>query len=354
MTTDTFTTIFGAAPQASLFTPGRVNLIGEHTDYNGGMVLPMAIALGTTLAISARTDNIIRIYSDGFDGIAERSIYDTTQDHWSDYVVGAVIYAEKIGFISGGVDIAIQTNLPFGAGLSSSAALIVGILKACRDLSTQDVSDVEIAKLARHVENEFIGVPCGIMDQMAVATGTPGNAIALDTQTLEYDLIDLPNDYHIAVIHSGQHRKLSEGRYKIRKEECDAVKSHLGREDICQISDDDIADLSGLVDTLQRRAKHCQSEHRRVLRAVETLNAHDIAAFGRLMNESHISMRDDFDITLPAIDRLVEDAVTFGAVGARMTGGGFGGCIVACVRNDIYAEWKERLLAAHPKAFHVC
>ena len=158
----------------------------------------------------------------------------------------------------------------------------------------------------------------------------------------------------MAVIHSGQYRGLSEGRYKIRKEECDVIKAHLGRNDICQISDADFETFSLLPAAIQRRAKHCMSEHRRTISAVKALKANDLSAFGALMSESQVSMRDDFEISLPQIDKLVDDAVKFGAKGARMTGGGFGGCIVACVANTDLESWKQQLLSQNPEAFYVC
>lgn len=353
-----FETVFGSKPKISGFTPGRVNLIGEHTDYNGGMVLPTALKLGVSLALSPRADNKIRIWSDKFDDLAERKTSDTATEHWSDYIVGAIIIANEQNFLSGGADITVQTTLPFGAGISSSAAVTVGILKLARDIaeaahSDAKTSDKDIAVLARRVENEFIGMPCGIMDQMAVAIANPGQALALNTETLEYDLIDLPQDYHMAVIHSGQFRQLNEGRYKERKEECDAVKAALGHDNICQISDAEFAGLSALPDMLQRRARHCMTDHRRTTEAVTCLRENNLQRLGALMNESHISMRDDFEITVPKVDALVESAVKLGALGARQTGGGFGGCIVACIANDRLEAWKAELLKTHPDAFWV-
>ena len=335
------------------FTPGRVNLIGEHTDYNGGMVLPTALDLGVSLALTPRTDNKIRIWSDKFDDFAQRTLSDSASGHWSDYILGAIILANEQNFLKGGADIAVETTLPFGAGISSSAAVTVGILKLARDLAKAETSDKDIAVLARRVENEFIGMPCGIMDQMAVAIANPGQALALDTETLDYELVNLPQDYHMAVIHSGQFRQLNEGRYKERKEECDAVKAALGHENICQISDAEFNSLSTLSDVLQRRARHCMTDHRRTVEAVECLRKSDIVRLGTLMNESHISMRDDFEITLPKVDDLVKDAVKLGALGARQTGGGFGGCIVACIANHKLEAWKTALLEKHPESFWV-
>lgn len=353
MITQTFKDIFGYSPAISGFTPGRVNLIGEHTDYNGGMVLPTALTLGVSIALSPRTDNNIRIFSDKFEGLAKRSLFETAGGHWSDYILGALILAREKKYLSGGADIAVETNLPFGAGISSSAAVTVGVLKLARDQAGGQTSDTDIAVLARRVENEFIGMPCGIMDQMAVSLSAPNQALALDTQSLEYELIDLPKDYHMVVIHSGVFRQLNEGRYKERKEECDEVKKALGHDNICLISDAEFTALSDLPPVLQRRGKHCMSEHRRTVEAAECLRSNNMERFGQLMNESHISMRDDFEITVPKIDRLVENAVSFGATGARLTGGGFGGCIVAAVHHAKLNSWTEKLLAQHPAAYTV-
>lgn len=345
-----FEDAFGTPPSLTGFTPGRVNLIGEHTDYNGGRVLPTALTLGVSIAMRPREDDRICIKSDGFDDIALRSLTDTYQDHWADYVVGAVQYARKAGFLKHGADIAITSNLPHGAGLSSSAAIIVGVLKLARDLAQEGASNVDIAILARRVENEFIGVPCGIMDQMAVAIARPYQALALDTETLNYELLNMPEDYHMVVIHSGQRRQLNEGRYKERADECAAAKAVLGRDDICKA---ELSDLSKLSGAPLKRARHCITEHRRTLAAIEAIKSSDMKTFGALMNESHISMRDDFEMSLPAIDALVEDAVTCGALGARLTGGGFGGCIVACVPKHALQNWADALLEKHPAAYFV-
>jgi len=350
---DEFHRLFKAQPDISGFTPGRVNLIGEHVDYNGGRVLPTALDLGVTLALSPRTDGKIQIGSDKFDDIARRQIDDDMSDHWSDYITGALQIANAEGFGPNGADIAVTTNLPFGAGISSSAAVTVCVLRALRDLAGADLTDTDLAILARRVENEYIGMPCGIMDQMAVAIARPGQALSLNTDTLEFDLIDLPKTHHMAVIHSGVFRQLNEGRYKIRKEECDQVKAAVGRDDICRMSDIELNALTDLPDAIFRRARHCVSEHRRTVAAAKALREDRMMDFGALMNESHISMRDDFEMSVPPVDSLVADAQSFGATGARLTGGGFGGCIVACVAHERLDAWRDELLAAHPDAFWV-
>ena len=349
-----FKVAFGSAPAAHSFTPGRVNLIGEHTDYNGGNVLPAALHIGIHAAITPRADNTVRIVSDMFDGAAVRDLSEAATDHWSDYALGAVLFANKAGYMTGGADIAMTGDLPTGAGLSSSSALTVGLLKLACEMSGAAPDNIEVSKLARRIENEFIGMPCGIMDQMAVAVARPGQALSLDTKHLAYDLVDLPDDYHFAVLHSGQYRRNADGHYKIRKEECDAVKAALGHDDPCLMTDAELVGLSRLDDNLIRRARHCMTEHRRTLEAARALKDGDIARLGGLMNDSHVSMRDDFEMSLPPIDALVADAVKLGAIGARLTGGGFGGCIVACVKKTDVDAWGKALLALHPEAFSVC
>jgi len=353
MSQSLFSERFGDAPTLNNFTPGRVNLIGEHTDYNGGLVLPTALSLGPEISLSPRSDNQVTIFSSSLEDLCQRQIENSLQDHWSDYVLGAIKYANIENIFSGGANIAIGSTLPEGAGLSSSAALLVGVLKLCVAQSGQVMDEIKIAKLAQKIENEFIGVPCGIMDQMAVALAKPGQALKLNTQTLEYSIIAFPASHVMVVIHSGVYRQLKEGRYKIRKEECDEIKAKLGRQDICLIEPSDQEALKDLPDHIQRRARHCMTEHRRTERAASVLDDKDMVSFGKLMTDSHKSMRDDFEITLPAFDRIVDSAVTLGALGARMTGGGFGGCVVACVKADQAASWTGALLDKHPEAFCV-
>ena len=334
-------------------SPGRVNLIGEHTDYNGGWVLPAALSVSLTATLMPRTDDRISIAARGYHGTAERDLSDSPANHWSDAGVGALREAHSLGLIDGGADVAIHSTIPAGSGLSSSAALIVAILKAAREFDGADLSDTEIALAARRVENDYIDVPCGIMDQMAVAIAQPGEAMALDTATLDYRVVRLPRSHDMVVIHSGRTRKLSDGRYGARKDECDAAKKAFSTEKLCLLDSAKIDESAGVDEVIRRRARHCATEHRRVLAAVEAIEGGDTCQFGALMNASHASMRDDFEMSLPSIDELVDDAVTFGAVGARLTGGGFGGCIVACIDRSIRERWQEKLLSAHPKASFV-
>jgi len=348
-----FRNIYNSQPDISSFTPGRVNLIGEHIDYNGGMVLPATLEKGIFISLKSRSDNRIRIYSDQFCRVEELNINDSATSNWSDYALGSIVFANKAGFLNGGADIAITTTLPLGAGLSSSSALIVGILKLAASLSKRPYDNIKIAILAKRVENEFIGIPCGIMDQMVISCSDLGKAIALDTKTLDFEILTLPNAYHMAILHSGEYRLNTDGNYRKRKEECDKIKEIIGHNDICNMSNNDFALLNNISTDLKQRARHCVTEHQRTLNAIKAIKKDNVFKLGLLMTESHISMRDDFKVSLPNIDSLVHDAIDLGAVGARLTGGGFGGCIVACVLKEDLTTWRQKLLSRHPRAFSV-
>lgn len=354
MKTGLFERVFERRADVVRATPGRVNLIGSHTDYNGGMVLPVALPIGTEVAVAVTETPLIRIFSSKFEEVVSYSFTDTARGHWADYAAGAVITARKRGLVSRGVDVAIEANLPAGAGISSSASVIVGVLKALRRLGDAALSETEIAQLAREVENAFIGLPCGIMDQMAVAVGRTDCAMALDTGTLAYELVPLPPDLRVCVIHSGIDRALSDGRYARRAEECLEASAAFGHRPLCQLRRSQIEALTDLPETLRRRARHCSAEHQRVLSAIGALKAGQLETFGRLISASHASLRDDFEISLPDIDDLVSDAVALGALGARLTGGGFGGCIVACIKPDRFEAWISALLSRHPRARLIC
>ena len=325
-------------------TPGRVNLIGEWIDFNGGTVLPMALPQSVQLELHANGGQQDRIQSEQFADHIDFDISAPAASHWSGYVRGALQYARAQGWLTGGQDVSLKSTIPVGAGLSSSAATIVAALKASSgDLVCVD--PVSIAHAAKAVENEFIGVPCGIMDQMAVAIGTNGNVLALDTRDCSYEIIPVPTDWTIAVVHSGIGRALADGRYKTRREECLKAADALNVSYLCEAN---LEAAQALPEALGKRARHVISEGHRSLRAIDALKSGDRQTFGLLMQESHTSLRDDFEVSVPEMDAMVRDAVELGADGARMTGAGFGGCFVCLIAVDRAEAWWPKLQARHP------
>lgn len=344
-----FLSALGAQPQGVGTAHGRVNLIGEHIDYQGGTVLPTAIPNRADVAVILDTDNgHDEIHAMGFGDHVVRTITDPAASHWSDYVAGALQQARAHGLLKGGARVSTHSNVPHGAGLSSSAAIIVATLKAIHTAQNLPIDNLKISRWAQAVEHDFIGMPCGIMDQMAVAIATDGQALCLDTDSLDYSLVTLPKTHHFAVVHSGVTRRLEDGRYRARRRESEAAKAALGVELLCKMTEREARGIDALEPMLRRRARHTYSEHHRVLAAVAALNAGDLSAMGAIMIDSHRSMRDDFEMTTPEIDILVEAAVQRGALGARLTGGGFGGCIVACVPRDGLGDWYKALSADFP------
>jgi galactokinase len=329
-----FEEAFGAAPDLLVQAPGRVNLIGEHTDYNDGFVLPCAIDLGTAVAARARSDAMVDTvaadYGDERDSIAVDGPI-THVGGWRDYVRGVAVMLQGEG-LERGADLAVSGDVPKGAGLSSSASLEVAVARTLAHLGGLAIDPTRIAQLAQRAENEFVGCSCGIMDQLVSARAQAGHALLIDCRTLECRPVPMPPGLAVIVIHSRIERGLVDSAYNERREQCERAARHYG---VPALRDLDEAALEagreGLDDVTFRRARHVVTENGRTLAAADALASGDLARLGELMARSHASMRDDFEITLPAIDRLVEIAA--GAIGreggARMTGGGFGGCIVA-------------------------
>lgn len=343
-----FRSRFKTDPDRTARAPARVNLIGEWVDFNGGMVVPAALPVGVELALRESGDHDV-IHAQDFDGDARFALDAPAAGHWSDYVRGALQSARSQGWISGGCEVVIASSMPAGAGLSSSAAVIVATLLAAHG-PADEAQRVEIAKLARRVENEFIGVPCGIMDQMAVALAAPGEVIALDTSDLAYERLSIPAGWGFAVVHSGEGRALADGAYADRRNACEAACRALGVADLCGV---DPARLARLEDELLPVARHVVEEDRRARAAVDLLRSDAMQAFGETMNASHASLRDDFRVSTPGIDALVSDCLAEGAVGARITGAGFGGCIVALIASSDGEAWWARVSSRHPKARRV-
>jgi galactokinase len=324
--------------------PGRVNLIGEWVDFSGGTVLPMPIRGEITLTrVSNGTDaDVIR--SEQFGSEMQAGTEAPAEHDWPDAIRGGLQAARAMGWISGGQTVTAGSTIPVGQGLSSSAATIVATLKACRPADVTD--DVALARAARQVENDFMGVPCGIMDQMAVAVGLRGSVLALDTRDCTYKNLPLPEDWDIVVIRSGVERQLADGSYKARQQECQAAMDAIGTPNLCQADPAQIEALSGAPG---QRARHIWSEGQRSLKAAVALTSGDRAAFGALMNQSHQSLRDDMQVSVPVIDAIVADGQALGADGIRITGAGFGGCVVALLAPDRTDAWWQELKRRHPQ-----
>jgi len=345
-----FEAIYANAPTANATVPGRVNLIGEHIDYNGGTVLPTTLDKTVAVTIGPNDSTSHHIRSESYDGEITRPANDPASQHWSDSVMGALAKAAELGWIRGGFNALVSSTIPAGAGVSSSAALITAVLRAAGDHADVHLDAKTIALKAREVENDYIGVPCGIMDQMAVGLARFGEALALNTTSLETEVIAIPSNWRFVTIHSGVSRKLSDGRYEERFTECADAASALDTAHLCDAS---LSEVLSLDEPLKSRAYHVVTEHQRTLKAINAMKAGDAETFGKLMNESHASYSRDFSASTPEIDALTNDAVQLGALGSRLTGGGFGGCTVSLLMVDGAAEWTETLLKRHPKAWLV-
>ena len=360
---DKFTELFGSADGARFyFSPGRVNLIGEHTDYNGGHVFPCALTIGTYGAARRRNDRLIHFYSMNLDrfGVVEVSLDDlsfNSKYNWANYPLGVVwAFAEKGYTLDCGFDMVIWGNIPNGSGLSSSASLEVltgVILTDLFDISSLSMTD--LALIGQYSENNFNGCNCGIMDQFAVAMGKKDNAIFLDTSTLkfEYAPIEL-KDARIIITNSKVKHSLVDSAYNDRRQECAdalaALQKDLDIESLGELSPEEFEANKGLItDPVQlKRAKHAVYENQRTIDAVASLRAGDIVRFGELMNQSHISLRDDYAVSCEEIDILVDLAWKIpGVIGSRITGGGFGGCTVSIVKNDSVDTFIESIGKAY-------
>ncbi len=336
---------------AAATAPGRVNLIGEHTDYNGGYVLPIATLQETRVTIRPRADNQVRATSanvPGPEGTVEYTLgREAPGGSWIDYVAGATAALREEGIAVGGFDAAIESSLPLGGGLSSSASLEVAVLRALARACGLSLEPLAIAKLAHRAETGFVGAPVGIMDQMAASLADPADALFLDTLTLAFERLPLPPGASLIVIHSGIVHRHAKGEYRTRRDECADAARRLGVRLLREVRPNDLVGAD-LPPPLDRRARHVVREHERVLGARDALRTGDAVAFGELMNASHASMRDDFEVSTPEIDTLVALAQHEpGVFGARLTGGGFGGSIVALARADAAASAAARIAAAY-------
>lgn len=333
----------------SYFAPGRVNLIGEHTDYNGGHVFPCALTLGTYGIVRSREDRKLRFYSANFEkmGIVETSLDDLVPNpkaNWTNYPKGVMWAFEKRGYkLSHGFDILIYGNIPNGSGLSSSASLEVLTGVILKDTFGFDVSMVDIALIGQDSENNFNGCNCGIMDQFASAMGKKDHAIFLDTNTLHYEYAPVVlKDAKIVITNSKVKHSLVDSAYNDRRNECETALKELQAvtkiQSLGELTEEEYETHKDAVkdEVRQRRAKHAVYENQRTIRAVEALKAQDVELFGKLMNASHESLRYDYEVSCEEIDVLVDLAQAMpGVLGSRITGGGFGGCTVSIVKNDV-------------------
>ncbi|HEY8228310.1 MAG TPA: galactokinase [Pyrinomonadaceae bacterium] len=329
--------------------PGRVNLIGEHTDYNDGFVMPAALNFSTFVTISPLPGRVLQVFSENFNksvSIDFNTGKPKPRGDWSDYVVGVAVMLQDAGYVLGGAKLKIRGEVPIGSGLSSSAAIEVASACALIANSNITIDRVELAKLCRRAENEFVGARVGIMDQFISLHGRAKKALLLDCRSLEYELLPLSSEAHLVVCNTMVKHKLASGEYNERRAQCEAGVKHLSQTlpHVTALRDVTLEQLEAhgkqLPDVIYRRCRHVVTENARVLEAGEALKRGDLRAFGKLMYESHRSLRDDYEVSCPELDVMVELASKIeGVYGARMTGGGFGGCTVNLVANEHVDEF---------------
>jgi galactokinase len=341
----TFADVYGGAPQANADAPGRVNLLGEHTDYNDGFVLPTAIPQRTRVAVAKNGKAFSNVDAVQFDEAAQFSQDQPPANHFAEYVYGCAMELQKLGTSVPALDIYFDSTVPIGVGLSSSAALEVATLRAYNELLNLELDDIAIARIAQQAEINYAGVICGILDQIASSLGRTGSMLFLDTRTLERRILALPAGSEILVIHSGVSRSLADTGYNQRRAECFEAARSLG---VATLRDANLAMISRLPAVLQRRARHVITENDRVLAAISGITA---AQFGKLMNESHRSLDADYEVSTRDVNRLVallqQDSDVFGA---KMTGGGFGGACVALCRRARARDIAERVIDRYSTA----
>lgn len=352
-----FAEIFGPKTTTHYFSPGRINLIGEHTDYNGGHVFPASITYGTYGLAAPREDKKILVYSTNFDeiGVITFTLDDLTfdkKDNWANYVKGMVLKLKEAGHtIDHGFELLVEGTIPNGAGLSSSASLelLVGVM--LEDVFALNTDRLELVQTGKKVENEFIGVNSGIMDQFAIGFGEVDKAILLDTNTLKYEMVPVKlGDYAVVIMNTNKRRELADSKYNERRSECEEALARLQKKlDIQSLGELDDATFeanTNLIgdDTLIRRARHAVTENQRTLIAKTELENGNLAAFGKLLNASHHSLRYDYEVTGIELDTLVDAAKKQdGVLGARMTGAGFGGCAIALVKEETIPAFKNNV-----------
>lgn len=365
-----FTQKYNKQPELTVYAPGRVNIIGEHTDYNDGFVMPCAINYGTAIAGAKRTDHIWNVYAadlDLEDTFSLNEDFPQSEQKWANYVRGVVKFIqERCPQFKQGADLVISGNVPHSSGLSSSAALEVAMGKFCQQLSDLPLTHTEIALIGQKAENKFVGANCGNMDQLISALGQKDHLLMIDCRSLETQPTPVPKDVAVIIVNSNVPHDLVTGEYNTRRWQCEKAAEFFGVKALRDVSVEEFqkreAELTALNSLVAKRARHVVTENQRVLDAVEALKHNDLTKLGELMGQSHESMRDDFEITVPQIDYLVELAqLVIGKTGgARMTGGGFGGCIVALAPHDKVEEVRKIIADNYEKQtglkedFYVC
>ncbi len=350
---------FGESPRIYQ-APGRVNLIGEHTDYNDGFVMPAAIGLYTQVAIVPRADRKIVIHSENYSERVEFNLDHLPvvgTGHWSDYIVGVVRALGLSGIPVGGASLLVDGDVPRGAGLSSSASLEVAVCYALVDLAGPGIDRTKLALLCQQAENTFVGAQCGIMDQFVSSHGKRDHALLLDCRLLEYRLLQLPNDVPLVISNTMVKHSVAAGEYNQRRAECEAGSRKLAQHlrNIRALRDVTLADLAiyehELSELVMRRCRHVISENARVMEAADALERRDLKAFGSLMQQSHRSLRDDFEVSCSELDLMVDLGERVeGVYGTRMTGGGFGGCTITLIRSDCVEAYQRTVREGYERA----
>ncbi|MEG3134563.1 galactokinase [Rouxiella sp. T17] len=367
-TLEIFEQAFGYPATMTIKAPGRVNLIGEHTDYNDGFVLPCAIDYETVIACGQRNDRTIRVIAADYDNqqdefSLEEPIVSTTALPWANYVRGVVKHLLLRNGDFSGADMVISGNVPQGAGLSSSASLEVAVGQALKSLYDLPIDGVQLALNGQEAENQFVGCNCGIMDQLISALGKEDHALLIDCRSLETKAVSMPKDASVVIINSNVKRGLVDSEYNTRRKQCEEAARFFDVKALRDVSLAEFAAKSAELDPMTaRRARHVITENDRTEAAAIALSQGDLKKMGVLMAESHVSMRDDFEITVPPIDTLVEivKSVIGDRGGVRMTGGGFGGCIVALMPSDLVDEVRKTVAHEYhaktgiKETFYVC
>lgn len=328
--------------------PGRVNLIGDHTDYTGGWVFPAALGTQTALAYRRNEGGGVEAHSENETDAAHFEVGQEGVKGWGGYLAGVSWALSEAGYTLPGLQLAVASDVPTGSGLSSSAALEVAAARAWGAAGGIDFDRVQVAKLCRRAENHYVGVPSGIMDQFASSVPEPAQAILLDCSSLDYEILSSPEGWRFAVVDSGASRQLAGSAYAERVAECERITDILGLESLRELQTDDLRNLH---DNLLKRARHIYHENRRVLEAADALRAGNLVAFGSLMTESHVSLRDDYEVSSDALDRLVETSLVFEeCYGSRLTGAGFGGCTVSLIGGGHEEAFRKHLAERIPSA----